>query len=58
MLHNAQHLHELGREDMLTVCVDGKQRGVGGDIPAMANTKPQYKILPKQQHTLRFTVKF
>lgn len=57
-LQNAQHLHELQREDALTICVDGKQRGVGGDIPAMANTKPQYKILPGQAHTLRFTVKF
>lgn len=58
MLHEAQHLHELGREDKLTVCVDGKQRGVGGDIPAMANTKPQYKILPKQEHRLHVTVRF
>ncbi|MCX4362687.1 MAG: DUF4981 domain-containing protein [Clostridia bacterium] len=57
-LHSAQHMHELEREDMLTVCVDGKQRGVGGDVPAMACTKPQYKILPKQEHKLRFTVKF
>ncbi len=58
MLHGAQHLHELGRQDMLTVCVDGKQRGVGGDIPAMANTKPQYKILPGREHTLKFVLKF
>lgn len=57
-LHNAQHLHELVREDMLTICVDGKQRGVGGDVPAMACTKPKYKILPKEQHTLRFVLKF
>ncbi|MDE5755650.1 MAG: hypothetical protein K2I23_00990, partial [Clostridia bacterium] len=57
-LHNAQHMHELEREDMLTVCIDGKQRGVGGDVPAMACTKPQYKILPKEQHTLHFVIKF
>ncbi|MDE5910882.1 MAG: DUF4981 domain-containing protein, partial [Clostridia bacterium] len=57
-LHNAQHMHELAREDMLTICIDGKQRGVGGDVPAMANTKPQYKILPKEQHNLRFVLKF
>ena len=58
MLHNAKHSCELERENALTICVDGKQRGVGGDIPAMANTKPKYKILPKQNHTLRFTLKF
>ncbi len=58
MLHSAQHLHELEREDMLTVCIDGKQRGVGGDTPAMACTKPHYKILPKEQHSLHFVLKF
>lgn len=57
-LHKAQHLHELEREDMLTICVDGKQRGVGGDVPAMACTKPQYKILPKEQHSLHIVIKF
>lgn len=57
-LHKAQHLHELEREDMLTICVDGKQRGVGGDVPAMACTKPQYKILPKEQYSLHIVIKF
>lgn len=57
-LHNAQHSCELERDDKLTVCVDGKQRGVGGDIPAMANTKPQYKIPAGKEHTLRFIMKF
>ena len=57
-LQNAQHAHELEREDKLTVCVDGKQRGVGGDVPAMACTKPPYRILPKQEYTLRFIAKF
>ena len=58
MLHNAKHTLELEREKALTICVDGKQRGVGGDIPAMANTKPKYKILPKKEHTLHFVIKF
>ncbi|MBD5087181.1 MAG: DUF4981 domain-containing protein [Clostridiales bacterium] len=57
-LLGAQHLHELERDDKLTICVDGKQRGVGGDVPAMACTKPQYKILPNQEHVLKFTAKF
>ncbi|MDE6967275.1 MAG: DUF4981 domain-containing protein, partial [Clostridia bacterium] len=58
MLRKATHMHKLEREKALTICVDGKQRGVGGDIPAMACTKPQYKILPKEKHTLRFTLEF
>ncbi len=54
MLDKAQHLHELGRLDYLTLNIDGAQRGVGGDIPALAMLKPQYKLLPKQPHTLSF----
>lgn len=46
MLDEAKHLHELGRLPYLTVNVDGAQRGVGGDLPAMACTKKPYK-LPK-----------
>ena len=57
-LHNAQHSCELGRDDRLTVNIDGKQRGVGGDTPAMACTKPHYDILPGQTHTLRVKLTF
>ena len=46
MLDEAKHLHELGRTDYLTVNIDGAQRGVGGDLPAMACLKKPYK-LPK-----------
>ena len=52
MLDNAKHLHELDRLEYLTINIDGRQRGVGGDTPAMACLKPQYKILPKKEHTL------
>ena len=52
-LFNAKHLHELGRENALTVCVDGKQRGVGGDVPAIASLKKQYKILPGTKHSFK-----
>ncbi|MDR0697321.1 MAG: DUF4981 domain-containing protein [Christensenellaceae bacterium] len=54
MLDSATHLHELAGLDYLTVNIDGKQRGVGGDIPAIAALKPQYKILPNIQHNFKF----
>ncbi|MDR0751442.1 MAG: DUF4981 domain-containing protein [Christensenellaceae bacterium] len=54
MLDSAKHLHELAGLDYLTVNIDGKQRGVGGDIPAIAVLKPQYKILPNIKHTFKF----
>lgn len=43
-LEKAKHLHELIAEDALDVCIDGGQRGVGGDIPAFANTLHKYKL--------------
>ncbi|MDR2266981.1 MAG: DUF4981 domain-containing protein [Christensenellaceae bacterium] len=54
MLDAAKHLHELETLDYLTLNIDGKQRGVGGDIPAIAVLKPQYKILPGIKHNFKF----
>ncbi len=54
MLDEAQHLHELGRCDFVTVNVDGAQRGVGGDMPAMAMLKEQYKLKAGTEFRLTF----
>lgn len=43
-LEKAKHLHELEKEDTLDVCIDGGQRGVGGDVPAFACTLHKYKL--------------
>ena len=56
-LEEAKHAHELVKDDHYTVTIDGRQRGVGGDTPAMLVLKPQYKILPKQDHELKFRLK-
>ena len=48
-----KHLHELKKSGYYTVYVDGQQRGVGGDTPAMAVLKPQYKIPKKQDYEFR-----
>ncbi|MBR5496653.1 MAG: hypothetical protein IKV76_01575 [Clostridia bacterium] len=45
-LQAADHSCYLPKHDFLTVYIDGGQHGVGGDIPALAALKPQYK-LPK-----------
>ncbi|MDR3185534.1 MAG: DUF4981 domain-containing protein [Christensenellaceae bacterium] len=58
MLDNAKHLHELKNLDYLSINIDGKQRGVGGDIPAIAKLKPQYKILPGKQYGFSFRMTF
>ena len=56
-LHEAQHLHELKYENKLTVCVDGKQRGVGGDVPAIASLKKPYKILANKKYNFSIIFK-
>lgn len=57
-LDNALHLHELKKSNYVTVNIDGKQRGVGGDIPAMASIKPQYKIKANKTHFVSFKMNF
>ncbi|MBN1329646.1 MAG: DUF4981 domain-containing protein [Candidatus Heimdallarchaeota archaeon] len=43
-LENAKHINELPKRDFVTVNIDYKQRGVGGDWPAIARTHPEYKL--------------
>lgn len=54
MLDNATHLHELKRLPYLTVNIDGGQRGVGGDLPAMACLKKQYRLKAFRDYVLQF----
>lgn len=56
-LDEATHAHELVHGGTIEVCIDGAQRGVGGDVPALACTKKKYKILPNRFHELSFTIK-
>ena len=44
-LDQATHVHELPiRDDIITVNIDYRQRGVGGDMPGMANTHEEFKL--------------
>ncbi|MCQ2602893.1 MAG: DUF4981 domain-containing protein, partial [Clostridia bacterium] len=57
-LESAKHLHELKKEENgVYIYIDGRQRGVGGDVPAVATTKPRYKILPGELHEFSFVIK-
>lgn len=57
-LEKAKHLHELKKNPTLTLNIDGQQRGVGGDIPAIATTKTKYKIMPYKKHSFEVAMKF
>ncbi|MFA6866099.1 MAG: glycoside hydrolase family 2 TIM barrel-domain containing protein [Clostridia bacterium] len=52
MLDKSTHLHQLQKSNFNSVYIDGKQRGVGGDIPGIASLKTQYKILAGKEYTL------
>jgi len=44
-LDHATHVHELPiRDDIITFNVDYRQRGVGGDLPGIANTHEEFKL--------------
>lgn len=59
MLEECRHSYELDKEkgDELEIFIDGGQRGVGGDVPALACTKTRYKIKPGKVHELTFVIK-
>ncbi|MHA1255341.1 MAG: beta-galactosidase small subunit family protein, partial [Promethearchaeota archaeon] len=43
-LENATHNHELPRRENITLNIDYKQQGVGGDIPALAVLHSEFKL--------------
>lgn len=55
-LEGAKHAHEIKKGGCVEVCIDGGQRGVGGDVPALACTKRKYKILPNRMHEMSFVI--
>lgn len=57
-LDKAKHLHELKHSDMLTINIDGGQRGVGGDLPGCSFLKPQYRLKFGKKYRLDFLIAF
>lgn len=43
-LDKAKHLHELKKDSFYTLCIDDRQRGVGGDMPGCAYLHKPYKM--------------
>ena len=43
-LEKAKHLHELKKDGFLTLNIDHRQRGVGGDMPGAAFLHEEYKL--------------
>jgi beta-galactosidase len=55
-LEKATHINELPRRDFVTVNLDYKQMGVGGDDSWGARTHPEY-TLPAEPYAYRFRLK-
>ena len=43
-LDRAQHIHELPRRDIITLNIDMKQKGAGGDTPGLLALHEEYKM--------------
>ncbi len=54
-LDKAKHLNELERDRFITLNIDARQRGVGGDMPGCAYLHKPYK-LPPRKYTYKFTI--
>jgi beta-galactosidase len=52
-LEDAEHTHELPRRDIITVNLDYKQMGVGGDDSWGARPHPEY-TLPAEKYRYSF----
>lgn len=55
-LEEATHIHKLKFRDFITLNIDLKQRGVGGDLPGMAVLHEEYKIHKGKRHQLSFRI--
>jgi len=56
-LENATHNHLLPHRDSITFNIDYKQRGVGGDIPAIAAVHKEFKLLRKKKYYFGFRLR-
>ena len=43
-LDDAEHIHDLAHTTAVTLNIDRRQRGVGGDSPGLANLLPPYRM--------------
>ena len=55
-LERAKHIHEIEFSDVITLNIDWKQRGVGGDLPGVAVLHEEFKIHKNQNHKVSFSI--
>ncbi|MDF1539905.1 MAG: hypothetical protein P1Q69_13490, partial [Candidatus Thorarchaeota archaeon] len=55
-LASARHIHELPRREYLTLNIDYRQKGVGGDSPAIARLHEEFKLKKNVRYWYRFRI--
>ncbi|SHJ54563.1 beta-galactosidase [Anaerobranca californiensis DSM 14826] len=55
-LDKAEHIHELKFSPFITLNIDLKQRGVGGDLPGMAALHEEYKLHKNTLYNVSFMI--
>lgn len=55
-LENAEHINELPRKENVTLNIDYRQRGVGGDFPALPTVHDEYKLKKDVKYTYSFRI--
>jgi len=55
-LEEAKHNHDLPQREHITLNVDYKQQGVGGDLPALALLHSKYKLKAKIEYKYCFCI--
>ncbi len=53
-LEEATHIHELPKRDFVTLNIDYRQRGVGGDFPALPTVHDKYKLKKGKKYHYSF----
>ncbi len=56
-LENASHDYELPRRENITLNIDFKQQGVGGDIPGLATLHKEFKLKKKIPYSYCFRLR-
>jgi len=56
-LEEAKHNHDLPQREHITLNVDYRQQGVGGDIPALAVLHNKYKLKANMEYKYCFRIR-
>lgn len=55
-LADVTHIHELVKDDVITLNIDLVQKGVGGDVPAGGEPHAEYRLKPGELYAFSFNI--